>query len=148
MKIFSKKDIKNMIIGESKTTKIFEKKDLCLIEDDSNAYVEPSSDNSSSLAADLNKTKQKNPTDDTFIVNANSYDGNKTNNTITLDINGENARDATQKFQQLQKRPQVRNLMANTNVNAKIHLKNEHVERLKEHTVTFNKKEIREMLKK
>lgn len=133
------------------TKLIFSKKNLHLNEDNNGsngtAYVEPSSDNASSLAADINKTKQENPTDDTFVLNANSYDGNKTNNTVTLDINAENGQDATQQFTQMRQNPYVKNMIANGNVNARIHLKNEHIERLRENSVSFTKKEIKDLLK-
>ncbi|MBO7210717.1 MAG: hypothetical protein J6V44_06895, partial [Methanobrevibacter sp.] len=110
------------------TRLIFSKKNLHLNEDNKGsngtAYVEPSSDSTSSLASDINKTKQENPTDDTFVINANSYDGNKSNNTVTLDINADNGQDATQQFTQMKQNPYVRNMIANSNVNARIHLKN------------------------
>lgn len=129
---------------------IFNKKQLRLYEDNNNsqgtAYVEPTSDNSSSLASDINKTKQENPTDSTFVFNANSYDGNKTNNTVTLDINANNAQDASQKFQTMKQNPQIKNLIAKGNVNARVNLKNEQIERLRENSVSFTKKEIKEML--
>ena len=79
-KVFSKKDINNMILKETKGYYILNKKDLKLNEDNSNAFVEPSSDSISSLSSDLSRTKSENPTDDQFIVNANSYDGNSSNN--------------------------------------------------------------------
>ena len=41
---------------------------------------------------------------------------------------GDNPSDAAQKVQQTMRNPSVRNMMSNTNVNAKVHLKNEHVE--------------------
>jgi GTPase SAR1 family protein len=133
------------------TKLIFSKKSLHLNEDNNGskgtAYVEPSSDSTSSLATDINKTKQENPTDDTFVVNANSYDGNKSNNTVTLDINADNGQDATQQFTQMKQNPYVKNMIANGNVNARIHLKNEQIERLRENSVVFSKKEIKDMLK-
>lgn len=148
-KMFSKKNVENYILKETKGYFILKKNDLKLNEDiDGNAFVEPSSDNTSSLASDLAKTRTENPTDDTFIVNANSYDGNSANNTVTLDVHGDNPQDATKKFQTMAKTPAVKNLMANTNVNAKIHLRNEHLERLRESSVPFTKKEINEMLNK
>ena len=133
------------------TKLIFSKKNLHLNEDNNKsqgtAYVEPSSDNTSSLASDINKTKQENPSDDTFIVNANSYDGNKSNNTVTFDITADNGQDATQQFTQMKQNPYMKNMIANGNVNARIHLRNEHIERLRENSVSFTKKEIKDMLK-
>jgi hypothetical protein len=147
-KIFSKKDINNIILKETKGYYILNKSDLKLNEDNSNAYVEPSSDSISSLSSDLAKTKSENPTDDQFIVNANSYDGNSSNNSVTLDVQGDNPTDATKNFQTITRNPAVRNLMNHTNVNAKIHLRNEELERLRESSVPFTKKEIKEMFKK
>lgn len=147
-KVFSKKDINNMILKETKGYYILNKKDLKLNEDNSNAFVEPSSDSISSLSSDLAKTKSENPTDDQFIVNANSYDGNSSNNSVTLDVQGDNPTDATKNFQTITRNPAVRNLMNHTNVNAKIHLRNEELERLRESSVPFTKKEIKEMFKK
>ena len=147
-KIFSKKDINNIILKETKGYYILNKSDLKLNEDNSNAFVEPSSDSISSLSSDLAKTKSENPTDDQFIVNANSYDGNSSNNSVTLDVQGNNPTDATKNFQTITRNPAVRNLMNHTNVNAKIHLRNEGLERLRESSVPFTKKEIKEMFKK
>lgn len=147
-KIFSKKDINNIILKETKGYYILNKSDLKLNEDNSNAFVEPSSDSISSLSSDLAKTKSENPTDDQFIVNANSYDGNSSNNSVTLDVQGDNPTDATKNFQTITRNPAVRNLMNHTNVNAKIHLRNEELERLRESSVPFTKKEIKEMFKK
>ena len=147
-KVFSKKDINNIILKETKGYYILNKSDLKLNEDNSNAFVEPSSDSISSLSSDLAKTKSENPTDDQFIVNANSYDGNSSNNSVTLDVQGDNPTDATKNFQTITRNPAVRNLMNHTNVNAKIHLRNEELERLRESSVPFTKKEIKEMFKK
>lgn len=134
------------------TKLIFSKKHLHLNEDNNGskgtAYVEPSSDSTTSLASDINKTKQENPTDDTFVFNTNAYDGNKTNNAITFDVHADNAQDASQQFQQMRQNPHVKNLMTNANVNARVHLRNEQIERLRENSVTFSKKEIKEMLNK
>lgn len=131
---------------------IFNKRNLRLNEDNNgsngNAYVEPSSNNTNSLASDLNKAKQENPTDDTFIFNANSYDGKETNNTITLDISAENPTDAANKFQELRRNPYTKNMMTNTNVNVRAKLQSESLQRKKENCVSFSKKEINEMLKK
>ena len=134
------------------TKLIFNKRNLHLNEDNNgangNAYVEPSSDSTSSLATDINKTKQENPTDDTFVFNANSYDGNKANNTVTLDVLADNAQDASQQFNTLRQNPQVKNLMSTNNVNARVHLRNENLNYLKENSVSFTKKEIKELLNK
>lgn len=133
---------------------IFNKKQLRLNEDNNNsegtAYVEPSSNNLNSLSTDLNKTKQQNPTDNTFIVNAKSYDGNETNNPISLDINAKNPTDAAKQFQELKMKPQYKSLMSksDSDVNIRFRIQSEQIERLKESCVSFSKKELNEMLKK
>jgi hypothetical protein len=152
-KIFSKKDINNIILKETKGYYILNKSDLKLNEDTKNSYVEPSSTNSStSLASDLAKTKSENPQDDTFIVNTNNYDSNQNNNSVNLDVTGRNAQDAANNLRNTMKNPAVKNLMGKTNVNAKIHLRNgvdrEHLNKLREGSVPFTKKEIKEMFKK
>lgn len=147
MKVYSKKDLDNMMVCESKVYRIFEKKDLTLNES-GNAYVEPSSDSSSSLSKDLSKAKTKNPADNEFIVNTNSYDGDSSNNTVTLDVTGNTASDATKNYQQLTRQPNVRQLISKGNVNAKIHLNKESIERLRENSIPFSKKELTEILKK
>ena len=153
-KIFSKKDINNIILKETKGYYILNKSDLKLNEDNNrNSYVEPSSTNSStSLASDLAKTKSENPQDDTFVVNTNNYDTNQNNNSVNLDVTGRNAQDAANNLRNTMKNPAVKNLMGKTNVNAKIHLRNgvdrEHLNKLREGSVPFTKKEIKEMFKK
>ena len=109
METFKKKDIKNMLLAESKDFFVFEKKDLKLKED-TNSYVEPSSSSStvSSLASDLNNAKAKNPHDSEFVVNASSYDQNNTNDTITLDIQGNNVTDASNNFKKITRNPNVK----------------------------------------
>lgn len=150
MKVYLKKDIdKIMNINENKNVKIFNKRDLMLKENNNgNAYVEGSNDNSSSLSSDLSKAKSNNPNDTEFIVNANSYDGNSSNNTVTLDVTGNSPSDASKNFQKLTKQPSVRNLMNTTNVNAKVHLRNESIEKMKEEAIPFTKKELNNLLKK
>lgn len=151
MKTYSKREINNMILTESMDCVIFEKKELQLREDtNSNSYVEPSSSSNgvSSLTNDLNKAKANNPHDEEFVVNASSYDTNQSNNNITLDITGNNANDASKKFQTLTKNPNVRNMIQKGNVNAKFHLNKESLCRLRETSVPFSKKELQEMLKR
>lgn len=147
MRRYTKNEIEKMMVSESRLFKVFEKRDLKLVEGDGNAYVEPSSNVISSLASDLSKTKTKNPTDNNFIVNMNSYDNNATNNPITLDVNGNNPSDASKKLQQMTKQPGVKQLLnTNSNINAKIHINKEHIERLRESSVSFSKKELNNLL--
>ena len=137
-----------MVVKESHLYKIFEKQDLRLVEDEKNAYVEPSSDSMSSLATDLSKTKTQNPTDSEFVVNMNSYDGKSGNNPVVLDVQGKNPADASKNVQKLTKQPGVRQLMNTNNVTAKIHLNTEAIQRLRETSVPFSKKELNKLLLK
>ena len=151
MKSFTKGQIERMLFVEETNKTVYKKKDLILKEDihqEPSAYVEPSSDSVTSLATDINKTKADNPTDDTFHANLNSYDGKASNNPITLDFVGDNASDASQQIQQTMRNPQVKNLMNNTNVNAKVHLRNEHIEKLRENSIKLTKSELSQMLRK
>lgn len=151
MKSFTKAQIEKMLVKEDTNKKTYKKKDLVLKEDidnQSNAYVQPSSDSVTSLATDINRAKAENPTDDTFYANLNSYDGKAANNPVTLDIVEKNPTKASQKIQQTMRNPQVKNLMNSTNVNVKVHLQNEHIEKLRENSVKFTKTELSQMLRK
>lgn len=153
MRSFKKYQIEQMVINESvnnkKTKVIFSKKQLKLKEDNSNAYVEPSSNSASSLASDLARTKSENPTDDQFIVNANSYDSNASNDTVTLDVTGNTPADASKNFQQVTRNPNVKRMMnGGTNVNAKVRIHNESIDYLRENSVKFSKSELDNLLTK
>lgn len=147
MKIFKKKDIRNIVLAESKNYIVIEKKNLKLKED-SNSYVEPSNNNISSLSSDLNNAKAKNPHDEEFVINASSYDSDNSNDTVTLDVQGNNATDASRNFQKMTRNPNVKNMIRKGNVNAKFHLRNENVNRLRESSVKFTKKELNDVLNK
>jgi hypothetical protein len=125
---------------------VYEKRNLRL-QTEGNAYVEPSSNTNSSLSSDLNKAKSKNPTDKEFVANLNSYDGNANNNPVTLDVQGKTTADAAKNLQQTTNRPEIRNLMNKGNVNAKIHISNESLERMREHSIPFTKKEFKQFLR-
>lgn len=120
---------------------IIEKINIRLREDNSNAYVQPSKDNSSSssLSSDLAKTMSENPTDDNFVVDMNHYDGNKNNQPIPLDIQAKNSQDAGEKIKNIMKNPNVRNLNNSNGVTANVHIGE---------SFTFTKKQLMEYLKK
>jgi hypothetical protein len=143
---FTKKQIAEMARKDSKKCIVYEKRDLKL-QTEGNAYVEPSSDSASSIQGDLDKTKAKNPTDKEFVTNLNSYDGNSANNPVTIDVQGKTTADAAKNLQQTANRPEVRSLMSKGNVNAKIHLSNESLERLRENSVKFTKKEFKKFMR-
>ena len=121
---------------------IFEKRNLTLKEDDSNAYVEPSSNKSSvsDLSTDISKTMTNNPTDDNFVVDLNHYDNNSNNNPIELSVNAKNAQDASSKIQDTMKNPDIRKLNSKNGITANVHIQNE--------SLCFTKKELNEIIKR
>ena len=67
----------------------------------------------------------------------------------SIDVNGNSPSDASKKLQQMTKQPGVKQLLnTNTNVNAKVHLNKEHIERLRESSVSFSKQELNNLLMK
>lgn len=143
---YTKKDIEKFLFMENKRPFIFEKRMLKLKEGDGNAYVEPSSDSMSTLSSDISRAKSENPTDNTFIVDTSSYDSNKNNNSVTVDVNASNPTDASNKITQLTKDSNVKQLMSKGKLNAKVKLNNESINRLRETSVPFTKKELNELL--
>jgi hypothetical protein len=146
MKSFTKGEMKSMILSESSVYKIFEKKNLRLKESEKNAYVTPSNNGINSLSSDLSKSKSENPTDDNFVVDMNQYDNKSSNDNITLDISGKNPQDASRNIQTVMKNPHVKQLLNTSNVNANVHINNESIERLRESSVPFTKKELNNLL--
>ena len=145
MKHYSKKEIDNLILKEQHGFYLLNKKDIVLKEDnyDKVASVQPTSTNhssSSSLNADLNSAQRTNPGVKEFDVDAKDYDASQKNDSVRIDVNANNTREATQEIQKLQKNPQMKNMM--NNMNTKFHV------RLKENSVSFSKKELNEMLQK
>lgn len=138
MKKFTKKELNEFINN---------KKNQFINEAEKNSYVQPSSDNINSLANDLSKAKNNNPTDKNFIVNTNSYDGNTNNNPITIDINATNPNDGAMKLKRTMQNPSVKTLMSKNNVNANIRMNNESIEDLKNRSILFSKKELDNILR-
>lgn len=138
MRSYTKKEIDKMAIVESKLCRVFEKKELKLKED-TNSYVEPSSSSASAsnLTMDLNKAKAKNPHDSEFVVDASQYDGKSGTQDVTLDIQADNAQDASKKLQHTMKEPGMSNIVNKGNLKAKIHMEN---------TVRLSKAELNKIL--
>lgn len=116
--------------------------------DDSNAYVEPDSNNqgsSASLASDLSKTAAENPNDDTFIFNTKSYDGNSSTQQPTIDINAQNATDAANQYNKMTQNQDVNRLIKNGGCNVKVHM--ESIEYKRVNSIPFTKAELNKMLK-
>lgn len=115
--------------------------------DDSNAYVEPSSSNgtSTSLATDLAKTVAKNPNDDEFIFNTKSYDGNSSTQQPTIDIKAKNATDAATKFRTLKQTNTGVKYLAQSGANVKVHI-DESIEYRRANSIPFTKAELNKLL--
>ena len=138
MRSYTKKEINNMTIVESKLCRVFEKKELKLKED-TNSYVEPSSSSASAanLTNDLSKAKAANPHDEEFVVDASSYDGRSGTQDVTLDIKADNPQDASKKLQHAMKQPGMNSMVSKGNLKAKVHMEN---------TVKLSKAELNKIL--
>lgn len=148
MKEFSKKDIKRMVVRENAVYKKYDKRDLVLGE--GNAFVTPTSSDSgsSNLGSDLSKAKSQNPTDKEFVFNTSSYDNNTSNDSITLDISAKTPTDAASKYNNMMKDPKVKSLVTKGNVLAKVNMTNEELNRLRESSIKFTKKEFNNLFLK
>lgn len=153
-KIFTKKNIENYILSETKGYYVLNKKDIILKEGvDGDAYVEPSNktSSSSSLANDINKTRTENPNADTFVVNPTDYNSSQSNNVPDLNIDADNAMDAEKQIKNFNTNPKFSSIINQGDANVKVHLRNgvdkEHLNKLRESSISFTKKEIMQMLK-
>lgn len=149
---FLKKEIENMILKETKGFYLFNKKDMILKEEETNrvAAVQPTTNGNSSTASlnsDLNKAQKDNPNTNDFEVDSGDYDTKQTNDSVRINVNAKNTREATQEIQNLQKNPQLRNAMSNMDTKFRIHI-GENVQNLREKSISFSKKELNEMFKK
>jgi hypothetical protein len=145
MKKYSKKELK--LKSDKKGKKIHVTEKHTKMFEDGNAYVNPSSDSITSLGSDINKSRTQNPTDKNFVVDLSSYDGNSQNNPVALDVNANNGTDAQKKIQQtITTKPQLKSMMNNGQLQANVRIHNENIEKLRESSIPFTKKEITELL--
>lgn len=146
-KLFSKKYIDNYILSETKGYYILNKSDLLLREDlRGDAYVEPSTTgSSSSLSNDLNKTRTQSPNADSYVVNPTDYNSTSTDDVPDLNIDADNSVDAEKQIKSLNTNPRMNSIINHGDANIKVRFR-EHLERLRESSVPFSKKEIMEML--
>ena len=117
--------------------------------DNSNAYVEPSSSNgsSTSLATDLAKTVAENPQDDEYVFNTKSYDGDSATQVPTIDIKATNPTNAATEYNKLvTQNPEVKNLVRK-GANVKVHLNTESLEYRRQNSIPFTKAELNKLLK-
>ena len=106
------------------------------MKEEGNAYVKSSTGNQSSLGSDINKAKSKNPMDNDMHVDLQTYDGNKTNDPITIDINADNGADAQKQIKdKLNSNPEMKSLLSKGKLDASVHLK-------EEKTITFTKRDF------
>lgn len=150
---YSKKEIEQLILKEQHGFYVLNKKDIVLKEDamERVASVQPTTTNNSSSASlnsDLNDAQRANPGVDEFDIDASDYDTKQSNDSVKIDVNANNTREATQEIQNLQKNPQLRNVMNNMNTKFHVRIKENKIKKLKENSVSFSKKELNEMLNK
>ena len=147
-RLYSKKYIDNYILSETKGYYILNKDELILREDlRGDAYVEPSTiGTSSSLSTDLNKTRIENPNADSYVVNPTDYNATKTDDVPDLNIDAQNSMDAEKQIKNLNTNPRMSSIINHGDANVKVHFR-ENLDRLRESSVSFSKKEISEMLK-
>lgn len=125
--------------------KIYKKKNLVLKEEENNrtAYVKPTSQgaSNSSLASDIQSSVTKNPSTKNFVVNGDYYDGNSSDNALTLDVDAKNSTDAANKIKAMNNSPEVKRLGTDAMYN--VHL--EQVERKLKEGIRFKKKELNKL---
>lgn len=122
-------------------------RDRMTLKEDGNAYVSSSNDSMSSLGSDINRSKTENPTDKDFVVDLSTYDGNKGNNPVSLDVNAKNGVDAQRQIQNnINSKPQLKTMMNNGQLNANVHIKEDRLKELRENSIGFTKKEITDIL--
>lgn len=82
---------------------------LFLNEDDNRTgYVTPSSQDgsSSNLASDIQDAMTNNPTTHDFVVDGNNYDGDASDNDLTVTVDGKNPNEIAKQIKTIQKSPQ------------------------------------------
>lgn len=127
METYKKKEIKlKKNINENVTTYGDIKRKIIESLNDRNSYVKSSNNSMSSLGSDINQSKAKNPTDNNFVVDLSSYDSNPNNDEATIDVTAKNGTDAQRQIQNtLSSNPELKTMMNNNKLNAKVTLTNE-----------------------
>ena len=134
--------------------KIFEKRQLRLKED---VEVEPSKSNAnySDISTDVKKAETKNPTATTFHVDSNNYNGNPSDNEEKVEIpddgNISNTINMTMQkpgFSQLASKGQLGFTIKKNEgkIYTKQNIQEYRIKQLRENSVPFSKKEIKEIL--
>ena len=153
-KIFTKKNIENFILSETKGYYVINKKDMTLKEDiKGDAYVTPSTTGtSSSIAKDINTTRTENPNASTYVVNPTDYNSSTVYDVPYLNIDAANTMDSEKQIRSFTTNPRLNSIINKGDANVKVHLRNgvdrEYLNKLREGSVQFTKKEINEMFKK
>lgn len=130
--------IEKTLIIIMKTIK-FTKKQIDLLKE-GNAYVKPTraAASSNSIANDINDTQKENPTDNSFVFDTSDYDGKSENNEPMFTIDAENAQDAQQKYNDMQKNPDFKRI-TDKGATCQVNMKNEGV-------IRYTKKELNRIL--
>lgn len=105
------------------------------LKEDGNAYVKSSTGSQSSMGSDINKAKAQNPMDNDIHVDLQTYDGNKSNDPVTIDVNAENGNDAQNQIKDIMKKPGLQNIASKGQMDAVVHLK-------EEKTIKFTKRDF------
>lgn len=138
MKKYTKRDIENIILSESKGCKIYKKKELKLKEDNetNKTYVDGSGSPSDvSMAA--NKALTNSPTSDSAVVPMSNFDSKSGNNVNTVKASSNKPQDI---------KNAINSVKPGTNYNLEIP-RNESIDYLRNNSVSFTKKEIKKLLK-
>ena len=131
MKIFRKKDIKRMALAETKRRRIFED------EATQKTYVDGSG-TPSDITTDANKALRDSPTSSSAVVPMSNYDNQTGNGVNTVKASSNNPQDI---------KKAISSVKPGTNYNLEIP-RNESVDYLRDNSVSFTKREIREMFKR
>lgn len=117
----------------------FSKREIELLRESGNAYVQPDNANSTAadIASDIAKAQKLNPTDDNFVLDTTDYDGNPTNVQPQMQVNAKNPQDAAKQIENLKKNPNTKKVMDS---GAEINVK------LGENTIKYTKAELNKIL--
>lgn len=109
---------------------------------------------SSDLGSELSKTKSTNPSSDKFIVDVSSFDGNKKNDNVTIDIKAKTPEEAKKTINdKVQNNVELKKLQDNGKLKASVTYegvmsKEETLKKLQEHKVgVMSKKTLKKFLK-
>ena len=108
---------------------------------------------SSDLGSELSKAKSTNPSSDKFVVDVSSFDGNKTNDNVTIDVKAKTPEEAKKTINdKVQSNVELKNLQDKGKLKASVTYegvvsKEETLKKLQEHKVgVMSKKTLKKFL--